>query len=91
MRGQFDSCSYNELTSCVHARIEWIRESRKFLKDPVSRNYPHVSSKQRLNVVINSNEIKRLLKYRRILKKSNLRNFDSDYHLSGKTSSIHKL
>ena len=77
MRYQFDSCSYEELTGCIHARVQWIREWRRFLKDD-THQYGHVRSTAIIKIATNCLEIKRLLKMRRILKKSDLRNWDTD-------------
>jgi hypothetical protein len=78
MRKQFDSCSYNELTMCVKARIKWIKEYDRFLADELSNKYTHI----RVSIVLKKlgcqNEIKRLLKMRRVLKKSAHRNWNSD-------------
>lgn len=81
MKRQFDSCSYEELTRCAHARIKNIREYRRFLNDPFSSMYPHIRTKVIFSIAICKSEIRRLLRYRRILKKSDLKNFDSQYHL----------
>jgi len=78
MRKQFDSCSYEELTNCVHARIRWIREMKKFLKDENTKDYGHIKAKCRLSIATDKKEISKLLKMRRVLKKSNLKNWDSD-------------
>jgi len=78
MRNQFDSCSYEELTLCVHARVQWIREWRRFLKDGSTRQYGHIRSSAVINIATNCLEIKRLLKMRRVLKNSGLRSWDTD-------------
>lgn len=78
MRKQFDSCSYEELTNCIHARVKWIRESRKFLADVNTREYGHIRSHVILSATTNKFEIRRLMKMRRILKRSGLRNWDTD-------------
>ena len=78
MRHQFDSCSYEELTSCVHARVSWIREYRRFRKDDYSTQYGHIRAGLIHQIVICNSEIKRLLKMRRILKKSSLKNWDTE-------------
>jgi len=77
MRNQFDSCSYDELTSCLKARVEWIRESRLFLADPYTLKYEHVRAKTILSMAINADEIRLLLIIRRVLKRSKYRNWDS--------------
>jgi hypothetical protein len=48
---QFETCSYEELTSCIKARIKWIRESREFLKDPNTFKYGHIRATMRLKVL----------------------------------------
>jgi len=78
MRKQFDSCSYEELTSCIHARVKWIREWRKFRNDADTMQYEHIRSTAIIKIAVNCREIRRLLKMRRILKKSGLRNWDTD-------------
>lgn len=78
MRKQFDSCSYAELTSCIKARIEWIRESRQFLRDKNTEVYRHTRATVRLTLLRNKLEIRNLLKMRRVLKRSGLKNWDSD-------------
>lgn len=78
MRKQFDSCSYEELTDCIHARIKWIRESRKFLADSNTKQYGHIRSKVIFGMATNKFEIRRLMKMRRVLKRSGLRNWDTD-------------
>jgi hypothetical protein len=78
MRKQFDSCSYDELTGCIIARIEWIRERQKFLKDPNSHPYGNIRVTVSLNILSYKHEIKKLLKMRRILKKSSYKSWNSD-------------
>jgi hypothetical protein len=64
MRKQFDSCSYGELTSCVHYRIKTIREFRQFLNDEKVHSYPSVRVAIGMKILIMENEIKRLLRMR---------------------------
>jgi len=78
MRKQFDSCSYEELTSCIHARVQWIREYRRFRNDPNTLQYGHIRADMIFKILYCNREIKRLLKMRRVLKKSGLRNWDTD-------------
>jgi len=78
VRKQFDSCSYEELTECVHARVRWIREWRRFLKDN-THQYGHIRSTAVIKIATNCHEIRRLLKMRRVLKKSGQRNWDTDW------------
>lgn len=79
MKYQFDTCSYEELTSCVRARIKWIRECKRFLRDPASRPYHHVRMQMALKWRTYEFEIRKLLKMRRILKKSVTRQWNTDY------------
>lgn len=78
MYNQFGSCSYDELTSCVKARVKWIREARLFLGDPLTIKYQHVRGKIRLSMLTNKLEIRRLLIMRRVLKTSPYNNWDDD-------------
>lgn len=78
MKYQFDICSYKKLTDCIHARVQWVRECRGFLKDDNSKRYGYIRATVRLKIVINCQEIRRLLKMRRVLKKSDLRNWDTN-------------
>lgn len=76
---QFDSCSYDELTHCVIARIQWIREYIEMLYDSaIVKEYPSIVNKIKTSIENNRNEIKQLLKMRHILKRSDLKNWDSD-------------
>ncbi len=77
MREQFDSCSYEELTYCIKARIKDIREFREFLKDEYSYKYKEVRTSIMFKTLISKSEIRRLLKMRRVLKKSQYKNWDS--------------
>lgn len=79
MRYQFDTCSYDELTRCVQARIEWLREVRSFLADPVTKKYHHVRFHAALDEWTYKVEIKRLLKMRRVLKSSITKQWNTDY------------
>lgn len=79
MKYQFDTCSYDELTRCVHTRIEWIRECRRFLADHNTRQYHHVRFQMVMKKWTYKHEVKRLLKMRRILKKSVTRQWNTDY------------
>lgn len=76
-RQQFDSCSYDELTRCVRARIEWIRECKRFLDDSYCRQYGSIRATIGLRVICCKWEIRRLLVMRRVLKRSGLHNWDS--------------
>jgi hypothetical protein len=78
MRKQFDGCSYKELTDCVKARIEWIRECRDFLKDEHCYKYGYLRASTALKILIMENEIRKLLKMRRVLKKSKYKNWNSE-------------
>lgn len=78
MRKQFDSCSYDELTCCITGRISWIRESYRFLADRNTAQYGHIRVKVIIGINTNKQEIKRLLNMRRVLKRSGLKNWDSD-------------
>ena len=78
MYNQFGSCSYDELTSCVKARVKWIREARLFLGDPLTIKYQHVRGKIRLSVLTNKLEIRSLLVMRRVLKTSPYKAWDDD-------------
>ena len=78
MKNQFDSCSYEELTMCIHARVQWIREYRRFRTDDNTRQYGHIRAILLFKILSCKMEIKRLLKMRRVLKKSSLRNWDTD-------------
>lgn len=77
MREQFDSCSYDELTRCVHARVRWIREYTRFLADPLTAEYTTVRVNTAIRILSTKHEIGRLLKMRRTLKRSGRRNWDS--------------
>lgn len=80
MEGQFDSCSYNELTNCVKARIKMIRENQRFLDDTkASSNYPNIRIQCSFKISDLNQEIRRLLEMRRILKSSGRKNWDSNY------------
>ena len=77
-RQQFDSCAYSELTHCVIARIEWIREERDYLaNEELGNKYPIMRGYVLHSLDRNEKEIRRLLKMRRILKKSPYRNWDT--------------
>ncbi|WP_191556580.1 hypothetical protein [Metabacillus idriensis] len=78
MRKQFDTCSYSELTNCVKGRIEGIREYRRFLNDDSVKSYSRIRAKVALSITIEKFEIQRLLKMRRVLKKSGQRHWNSD-------------
>lgn len=80
MKEQFDSCSYNELTSCVKSRIKWIRENKRFLyEEKASSNYPNIKVQCVFKTFELEEEIRRLLEMRRILKSSGRKNWDSNY------------
>lgn len=79
MKYQFDTCSYGELTRCVRARIKWIRECRRFIADPTSKGYHFVRMQMVFKISSLGVEIKKLLKMRRILKKSVTRQWNTDY------------
>ena len=77
-RQQFDSCAYSELTHCVIARIEWIREERAYLaKGELNDKYPIMHEYVLHSLDRNEKEIRRLLQMRRILKKSPYNNWDT--------------
>lgn len=77
-RQQFDSCAYSELTHCVIARIEWIREDRAYLaNEELVTKYPLMAKRIRHSLDRSEKELRRLLKMRRVLKKSPYRNWDS--------------
>ena len=78
MRNQFDGCSYEELTSCVKARIEWIRECRDFLNDEHCYKYGYLRASTALKILRMEDEIRKLLKMKRVLKKSKYKNWNSD-------------
>lgn len=80
MRNQFDSCSYNELTSCAKARIKAIRENQRFLDDfSVNSDYPLIRTQCFFKIHSLKVELSRLLKMRRILKSSGRNNWDTNY------------
>lgn len=80
MKGQFDSCSYNELTNCIKARIKMIRENQRFLDDAETySNYPNIRIQCYFKISDLNQEIRRLLEMRRILKSSGRKNWDSNY------------
>ena len=74
----FDGCSYNELTQCIHARISWIRELRRFRLDELSKDYPYLRTSLIFKIGSYETEIRRLLEMRRILKDSGFKNWDSE-------------
>lgn len=77
-RQQFDSCAYSELTHCVIARIEWIKEDRAYLaNEELNLRYPVMHSYVAHALDRNEKEVRRLLKMRRVLKKSPYKNWDS--------------
>lgn len=78
MRKQFDSCSYDELTYCIKNRIEWLRSYKEMCKSNILKDFPKQKADLRLSAVIQKSEIGRLIKMRRILQKSGLKNWDSD-------------
>lgn len=80
---QFDTMSYAGLTRCVRARIQWIREYNRFLEDEHSKNYEHIRSTIVLSKLTAEHEINELLRMRRILKASPLRNWNTDYFKGG--------
>ena len=78
IRQQFDSCAYSELTDCVIARIEWIREERSFLADKELNTKYFVMRPYVMHTLErNEKEVRRLLKMRRVLKKSPYKNWNS--------------
>lgn len=77
-RQQFDSCAYSELTHCVIARIEWIREDRAFLaNEELTKKYILMTKQVQHSLERNEKELRRLLKMRSVLKKSPYKNWDS--------------
>lgn len=76
---QFNSCSYDELTYCLRHRLEWIRSYRKSQADGVLVEYPNLNASLRLSCIVQQMEIKRLLKMRRVLKRSNYKNWNSEF------------
>lgn len=66
---RFDYCSYNELTECVNARINWIREYYEIVLSADIREL-HKEACELLEMKIKSNkaEIKELLRMRREMK-----------------------
>lgn len=64
---RFDSCSVAEIGSCILYRRDTIREIRKFLKDPNSRQYPTIRAKVRLSILIDKDEIHWLNQARHLL------------------------
>jgi len=77
MTYQFDSCSYGELTNCVRYRIKWLKGYRKIGEEGILKDYPDIMAGLRIKAAFERSEIKKLLKMRRILKKSDLHNWDS--------------
>jgi hypothetical protein len=75
---KFNTCSYDELTDCIRARIEWIREYTQFLHDENSLVYSHLRGVAIARSALYKSEIRRLLKMRRVLKRSRLKNWNSD-------------
>ena len=76
---QFDTCSYKELTFCVKGRIRWIRESINFLNNPkLVEEYKIITERVRKGMENDKCEISKILKMRRVLKKSGQRNWNSD-------------
>lgn len=76
---QFDTCSYWELSSCIKARIQWIREMASLLENTqISEDYKLVVLTVKQRITNDQNEIVKLLKMRRVLKKSGLRSWDSN-------------
>lgn len=63
-QGQFSSCSYSGLTSCVHHRVEQMREYRNFLQSE-STEFRHVRWLVRMSSLRLREEIRYLLKRRR--------------------------
>lgn len=79
-RQQFDSCSYNELTWNIKIKITSIREYQEFLNDEtITGKYPFMKTYVEYLLERSEKEIRRLLKMRRVLKKSKYRNWDSDF------------
>jgi hypothetical protein len=77
-RQQFDSCSYGELTYCVTARLQDIREYKDFLNNQeIINKYPVMKAYVVHSLERSEKEIRRLLKMRRVLKKSPYKNWDS--------------
>ena len=70
---KFDSCSYDELTNCIRGRIRDIRNYRNVLSTGLEK-YPYVKQKILKSLEIDLFEIKKLLRYRRVLKRSGCRN-----------------
>jgi hypothetical protein len=74
---KFDTCSYEELSMCIHARIGWIREIDSFCKDKASKKYPYIEITNKFHKLTLQNEIKNLLKMRRVLKRLWVRNWNT--------------
>lgn len=78
IRHQFDTCSYDELTHCIKARFNDIREYRNYLANQeVNAKYPMMRKYVERGLDVTEKEVRRLLKMRRVLKKSVYRNWDS--------------
>lgn len=64
---RFDSCSVADMRSCILYRRDTIREIRKFLKDPSSKQYPTIRAKVSLSILIDKYEIHWLNQARHLL------------------------
>lgn len=78
IRHQFDTCSYDELTHCIKARFDDIREYKDYLaNEEINSKYPMMRKYVERGLDVTEKEVRRLLKMRRVLKQSVYRNWDS--------------